>query len=139
MLQVNVAQLLKAQVGTTKSFEISDKIKIEGSESTVEGEFELIRTNRGLLLRGKVKADVEAECCRCLNAFKYPAEAAFEEEAYPSIDIISGYEAEEPKEDSAVIIDEHHILDIEDVIRQYLLLVLPMKPVCKSDCSGIDY
>lgn len=139
MLQVNVAQLLKAQVGTSKSFEVNDNIKFEDGESAVKGKIELIRTNQGLLVKGKVSADIEVECCRCLNKFSCNAETSFEEEAYPSVDILSGYDVKPPEESSSMIIDEHHTLDVEDIIRQYLLLEIPMKPICSENCKGIQF
>ena len=35
------------------------------------------------------------------------------------------------------IIDEHHVLDLSEAVRQYALVVIPMKPVCREDCAGL--
>jgi uncharacterized protein len=43
-----------------------------------------------------------------------------------------------PSDDvNAFTIDEHHILDLSEAIRQYALVNTPMKPLCKKECAGI--
>jgi uncharacterized protein len=42
-----------------------------------------------------------------------------------------------PEEPSAFTIDEHHILDLTEGIRQYALMAIPMKPLCNKDCAGL--
>jgi uncharacterized protein len=67
-----------------------------------------------------------------------PARFAIEEEFTPTIDIVTG--AKLPlsgEEEVATRIDAHHILDLTEVIRQDLLLALPMYPVCRSKCKGL--
>ncbi len=58
---------------------------------------------------------------------------------YPSIDILTGLPQGLPEEDasSSFTIDEHHILDTSEMIRQYCLLAIPMKPLCRVDCAGL--
>jgi len=34
-------------------------------------------------------------------------------------------------------IDKNHILELNEAIRQYTLLVMPMKPLCREDCFGL--
>ncbi|MBM3157836.1 MAG: DUF177 domain-containing protein, partial [Chloroflexi bacterium] len=34
-------------------------------------------------------------------------------------------------------INENHILDLSEAIRQYTIMALPMKPVCREDCAGL--
>ncbi|MBA7688765.1 hypothetical protein ES703_97254 [subsurface metagenome] len=42
-----------------------------------------------------------------------------------------------PEEPGCFTIDEHHILDLTEAIRQYALLAIPMKPLCRGDCAGL--
>ena len=42
-----------------------------------------------------------------------------------------------PDEPGCFTIDEHHILDLTEAVRQYALLALPMKPLCRQDCAGL--
>ena len=34
-------------------------------------------------------------------------------------------------------IDEHNILDLAEAVRQYALLAMPMKPLCRENCVGL--
>jgi uncharacterized metal-binding protein YceD (DUF177 family) len=43
---------------------------------------------------------------------------------------------EEDLEDAALIIDEHHILDLSEVVRQSIWLALPMYPGCNWMGAG---
>ena len=43
---------------------------------------------------------------------------------------------EEDLEDAALIIDEHHILDLSEVVRQSVWLALPMYPSCNWTGAG---
>jgi uncharacterized protein len=40
-------------------------------------------------------------------------------------------------EEDATTIDEHHVLDLTEVVRQALFLAMPMNPICKDDCAGL--
>jgi uncharacterized protein len=61
-----------------------------------------------------------------------------EEEFHPTIDIITGAalpltaDAEE-----ATQIDEHHEIDLTEVVRQNLLLAIPQHPLCRTRCLGL--
>lgn len=136
MLEINVSQMLKEPVGMTQNLEIADRIAILDNESKVEGEVTLTRTNRGILARGRLNADVETSCCRCLNLFNCTVDFSFEEEYFPSTDILSGARLAGPEEPESFIINEHHTLDLTEAIRQYALMALPMKPLCRPDCAG---
>jgi uncharacterized protein len=60
-----------------------------------------------------------------------------EEEYYPIIDINIGAKLPPPDESGAFTIDERHILDLTEAIRQYKVMALPMKPLCREECAGI--
>ena len=36
-----------------------------------------------------------------------------------------------------ILLDDQHVLDMEDVIRQYVLTEVPIKPLCSEKCSGL--
>ena len=84
-----------------------------------------------------MQTDVELTCSRCLSLFHFPVRINFEEEYIPTIDVLSGVPLPSPEESSSFIIDEHHVIDLNEAIRQYALLTLPMKPLCREDCAGI--
>ena len=138
-MQMNVSQLLKAPIGTTRNHEVSGTVEISGDGvgSQVYGEVELLRTNRGILVKGTLHTEVQATCSRCLSLFGYPLTLNIEEEYFPVIDVVSGNSLSVPEDPGYFTIDEHHILDLTEAVRQYVLLVGPMKPLCREDCAGL--
>jgi Predicted metal-binding, possibly nucleic acid-binding protein len=63
-----------------------------------------------------------------------------EEEFFPTIDLKTGLHIDWSDDEDALDaprIDEKHILDLTDVVRQELLVGLPLHPLCRLDCRGI--
>ena len=102
------------------------------------GQVRFTRAGSGILVTGKLETIVELECSRCLSALEAAARFEIEEEFHPTLDILTGARLPlEPDLDEATLIDERHILDLAEVVRQGLLLSLPPSPVCRSDCRGL--
>jgi uncharacterized protein len=137
MMQINVAQLLKSEQGATRTVEVNDILENEGAQIPVRGELKLTLANRRILVQGKLEIEVQLVCSRCLKPFKCTIPLDIEEEYYPAIDINTGSRLPPPDETGAFMIDEHHILDLTEAIRQYKVIALPMKPLCREDCAGI--
>lgn len=139
MIQENVAQLLKEPVGSTRDYELDESVDITGSGSggRVKGKVRLTRTNRGILAQGTINTGVEVTCSRCLSQFRCPLTFTVEEEYFPVIEVSSGMPLSPPDELGSFTIDEHHILDLTEAVRQYALLAIPMKPLCREDCAGL--
>jgi len=75
---------------------------------------------------------------RCLSQFRLPVRVDIEEVFRPIMDIGSGRKLElEPDQEPATLIDERHILDLTEVVRQDLWLGLPAAPACRADCKGL--
>ncbi len=138
-MRINVSQHLKAPIGSIYSYQLSGSVDIvgESSSNVVQGEVELTRTDRGILAKGTLHTEVEVTCSRCLSLFGCPLELNIEEEYFPTTDIISDAPLLLPDEPGCFTIDEHYMLDLTEAIRQYALLVIPMKPICRQDCAGL--
>jgi uncharacterized protein len=137
-MQVNVSQLLKAPIGSVRNHEINGTVEISGDvASKVCGEVKLLRTNRGILVRGTLYTWIQATCSRCLSLFECPLTLNIEEEYFPVIDVVSGVSLSIPEEPGYFTIDGYHILDLTEAVRQYALLAKPMKPLCHEDCAGL--
>ncbi|HLJ86772.1 MAG TPA: DUF177 domain-containing protein [Candidatus Angelobacter sp.] len=108
------------------------------------GRAELIRENRGphevvedIRLVGRFSAKVETLCGRCLD----PVEHSLTEE----FDLIyrpTGVDA--VKEDASIGLAETEIgyyrgegLELNEVIKEQILLALPIRPLCRADCKGL--
>jgi len=138
-MQINVSQLLKESIGSSRKYKIDETIDIAGDErgSTVSGDISLLRTQRGILVRGELHTGLELTCSRCLSAFRSPLDISFEEEYIQTVDVNSGLPLQPSEESGSFTIDEHHVIDLSEAIRQYALLAMPMQPLCRADCAGI--
>lgn len=140
-MEYNVSHLLKSSVGATREYELD-----RGTDLALDDEITAIiegghvrfdRTDRGILARGNVEATVELACARCLDPVQEPIAADFAEEFEPSIDVVTGRALPAPENDLVFTIDERHILDLSEAIRQNLIAALPMQPLCRPDCAGL--
>ena len=138
-MQINVSQLLQEPIGALRDYKVNEVIDIkgDGAGSQVEGDCRLLRTPRSILATCSMKTDVELTCSRCLGQFIHHLNLNFEEEYIPTVDVATGTPLPPPEEASTFTIDEHHILDLTEAVRQYSLLAIPMKPLCSEDCAGI--
>ncbi len=136
---INVAQLLRASIGSVKDCEIKQVIDItgDGVDSLVQGNVRLMRTNRSILVKGALETDVELTCSRCLSPFRRSLKMNIEDEYYPTTDVDTGVAIAVPDEPGCFTIDGNHILDLTEAVRQYALLAIPMKPLCKENCAGL--
>lgn len=133
-MRINVAQLLKESIGSSRSYQINESVGEEGINS-VKGEITLTRTDRGILVKGAMAANVTGICSRCLSPVDYLVNFDLEDEFFPSAEIASSSPL--PEEATSFTIDDNHVLDLSEVIRQYTLLAMPTKPLCRPDCAGL--
>jgi uncharacterized protein len=133
-MQINVAQLLKEPVGAKRNYEI-DGLAGENDGNHVKGNIELIRTSRGILAEGRFTADIKGSCSRCLAEVKKQISFIMEEEYFPAIDISSGTRLNPPPDEFAIT--ENHILDLNEAIRQYIIIATPTRLLCRPGCPGI--
>jgi uncharacterized protein len=139
MLKFNVAQLLLAPVGTTRSYDIeeevfqADELEVRG----LHGHILLTRLREDILLQGVLDAEVTLECSRCLEPYLQPLHMDLELEFQPSVSVVTGEFLPPPEDDTVFVIDGHHILDLTEAIREQVILNLPMRPLCREDCLGL--
>ncbi len=137
---MNVSQLLQEPIGSTREYDIDAEVELlgDGKKYRVKGECELMRTRRGILVQCKLETEIELTCGRCLKPFRQPLKIKFEEEFLPTIDVTSGMPLAQTEDTAgAFMIDERHILDLTEPARQYALMTVPMKPLCRADCAGL--
>jgi|TARA_B100000315_G_scaffold227487_1_gene235454 uncharacterized protein len=136
-LRINIAQQLKANTGAARDYMVKDMVDIADSSRLVQGKARLTRTDRGILVQGTLHIDVESTCSRCLSVFSYPLTLNIVEEYFPQIDIDTGNTLPSPEDYDSFTIDENNVLDLLEAVRQYALLSVPMKPLCRTDCAGL--
>ena len=133
-MHINVAQLLKEPIGSKRIYNIDEFIG-KKDENHIQGTFTLTHTNRSILVQGTLTATATGYCNRCLEPVDFPISFTMEDEYLPSIDITSG--ARLPETQDAFIINENHVLNLEDAFNQYIVTATPMKVLCRDDCAGL--
>lgn len=129
----NVSQLLRESSGATRSWEVDEPFTLAGgTKAPARGILRLLRTDRGIWVSGALESEAVVSCSRCLTDHTQPVHMPIEEEFFPSWD-----RGPEAGADEQCRIDEDHILDLTETLRQFYSLGVPMQPVCRRDCSGI--
>jgi uncharacterized protein len=137
-MQINVSQLLQEPIGSSRHYQVNEAAVSEnGSTHQLKGECRLLRTQRSILVKCKLDTDAELTCSRCLTKFRQPLTVKFEEEYLPTVDVMTGTPLDVPDDISHFTIDKNHIIELNEAIRQYTLLVTPMKPLCQENCFGL--
>jgi uncharacterized protein len=142
-MRYNVAQLLKGPTGGTRKYELNEEIDHLDPDLVplrpLTGTVTLMRTTQGILVTGKLRTVLEGSCKRCLESCAVKVVLNLEEEFYPVVHIAEVPVDDTPEEDrdEALQIDERHILDLREVVRQGLWLVKPMEALCRPDCAGL--
>lgn len=89
-------------------------------------------------LQGRLAATLELECDRCLSQYALEVDTVlhilFEVETDTSWQV-KDLEYRIPDLDTVVL--EEPVIDLDDTIRQQLLLAVPMKKLCSEQCKGI--
>ena len=137
----NVSQLLMQPIGSVRDLGL-DGVLTEGTSSSVvgraQGAVHLTRVHTGLLIKATVEVQAGAACGRCLGEFERRSTLNLEEECYPTVDPSTGRKMYPPDEAEGVVhIDAQQILDMSEVLRQYLLTTEPLKSLCRPDCLGL--
>lgn len=141
-MRYNVVDLLRAPTGETREAELEgyldlseDGVRLAGP---VRGRIRLMRGPDGVIAAGRLRVPVRTECARCLEPVEAEMVIDLEESFRPSVEIPGGPEAAPADDDdAATLIDELHVLDLTEVLRQGILLALPVHPLCRADCKGL--
>jgi len=131
IFRINVGFLINQPIGYNRDipFEL-DHFSFDEILTVIDlkGNLNIDRTQSGLRVQAEFSAVTEAECGRCLTSFRQALHTEFEE--------IFTYE-HNPLSDEETIIPEDGNIDFEPYVRDYLLLEVPINPVCKPDCRGL--
>ena len=108
-----------------------------GSPLHVTGVAELLEETGGQLrVRGRYTVEILAQCHRCLARVRYPLAAEFDLFYRPASDAPEEEEVKIGAQDADVGFYEDG-LELEDILREQILLALPMQRVCSETCKGI--
>jgi uncharacterized protein len=96
-----------------------------GTPVVIDARFESVMD--GVLVTAEVRLRVSAECGRCLDPVELHLAAPVQE--------LYAYEAD-PEDDEGLTVSGD-ALDLEPVVRDAVVLALPLNPLCDPDCQGL--
>lgn len=79
-------------------------------------------------MQADLQGEIEAQCVRCLTLTRVPVSTNFEELFFLP---------ERTQEETDQIMPEDGYIDLAEVFRDYFLLSIPIKYICKPDCKGV--
>ena len=125
----NLANLLEEPVGSSLRFHV-DEGRLRLDEDLVvdflRGDIKFIRVKEGIYAEGYFHTQVQLECARCLEPFSQPIEFRLEETFRPP-----------SEKNPASPLRKDGTLNLTQTLREYTLLAMPMRPLCRPDCRGL--
>lgn len=139
-LKFNVAQLLREEIGGRRNYTFTEaELPLDETISlrNLAGTVRFTRTASGVLATVQASGEVEVQCTRCLTSVVVPLNIQFRDEFHSMVEVNTGVSLPTPDEDDPFFISESHLLDLGEAIREYALIELPMRPLCREDCKGL--
>jgi uncharacterized protein len=88
-------------------------------------------------LRGHITARAEVDCDRCLKSVAVPVETDFDVTYVPEEDYRESEAAELQEEDLSLSVFDGETIDVDELVREQLLLALPTRALCTEECKGL--
>jgi uncharacterized protein len=110
---------------------------LEFSDAAISGKVHLARHGRDILVRGHLAGQLGLTCGRCLEGFAAPVASDFD------LLLAPGPQPQGPAEEelSAAELDQDfytgEVVDLEAILREQIILLLPLKPLCAESCQGL--
>jgi uncharacterized protein len=112
----------------------SDAVKIL---SEIHAFLRIDRKDSGVLVKGTLSGDVELQCSRCLKDFSANIKSSIDVVYHPVEDIRKVEHHELKGDELDTIFYKGDVLDTDNLLIEQLILNMPMKPLCSSQCKGI--
>ncbi len=132
LLRLNVGFIAHQPVGYSRDF-IFDLPSIRFSADFLVTEFHsevrMSRTQLGLLAQIRAQGLAVAECVRCLTEFQQPLQTYFTE--------LYAFSTAPDLDETSLRLPESGFVDLAPLIREYLILEIPISPLCQPECKGL--
>lgn len=130
-LLINVGFLINQPVGSRRDISLEyDHLLLPPDLEVVDfkGNLRCTRTRQGILTNVDFVAKTQLECVRCLENYLHLLHVSFNELfAFDSHSVT----------DSGLILRDDANIDLSDLVSEYALLELPIRPLCQEDCKGL--
>ena len=97
----------------------------------------LDNTGGEIRVQGRYTGTLEADCDRCLALTRFPLEKSFDLFYRPPLDNLETDEIKIDEGEAEIGFYEGLGLELADLIKEQILLALPMQRICREECEGI--
>lgn len=129
VLKFQVGYLLAEGRGYSNDIEVEFPRLRVADDLTIEflrGTLRFSRTSRGILVQGSLQTSIPGECNRCLDSVPVALTVPLEElYVYP------------PEPGVEFTVADDGILDLAPLLREEIVLEIPIGILCKPDCAGL--
>jgi uncharacterized protein len=95
------------------------------------------RAGREVELRGRLQTKLEVVCGRCLKPVELPLATEFKERFVRAVSWAAEEQHELQAEDLDLAVFDGEGIEIDDLVREELLLAVPVNVLCREDCRGL--
>ncbi|HEU4434838.1 MAG TPA: DUF177 domain-containing protein [Pyrinomonadaceae bacterium] len=95
------------------------------------------RTGQAVAVKGHVATRVQLECDRCLKPIELPVISDFALEYITGADYESSSAAALSEEEMSVSVFDGESIDVDEIVKEQVLLAVPARALCREDCKGI--
>lgn len=130
-LRLNVGFLVSQPIGSSRDFHFEFPqlhLQPDLDLNDFSGIARIGRTPQGLLVQARFGAKITSQCVRCLAEFLQPLQISFNELYAFSQRTVS---------ESGLIYPEDGNINLGPLVREYMLLEVPISSLCKPDCKGL--
>lgn len=110
------------RVSLTAPADVNAKVRLSGNE---------------VFVNGHIDTKAQVECDRCLKPVELPINADFTLEYISGSDYESSQAAELTEDAMSVSVFDGEAIDIDEIVKEQILLAVPTRMLCREDCKGI--
>jgi uncharacterized protein len=110
---------------------------LEFADARITGRVLLEKHGRDILVRGRLAGQLELACSRCLESFVAPATTDFDLILVPGPALADAEEEELSRTDLDLDYYTRQLVDLERLLREQIILMMPLKPLCDETCKGL--
>jgi len=134
-MRINIFDI--PEEGLEQEFDLPVTINNHIKPDTASVRIKLLRFGNKILVDGTVKVVVSLKCSRCLNNFSCPVDLDFREECTPADETEPGSDQELSEGELDISFYKGEEIDVAGIVKEQVLLEVPMKPLCKNECPGM--
>ena len=95
------------------------------------------RSGNEVFVTGHVETRAQLECDRCLKPLELPVSSDFALEYITGEDYESSSVAALSEEEMSVSVFDGQTIDVDEIVKEQILLAVPVRTLCSPDCKGI--